>query len=114
MAYQDLTAQQQEDLQLYHKYLRTTMREILKWLLAIDKDHWDQYVTDTITPILGELLATDVIPDPTDLAGAQEMTKSELVAVKGVLDNIVSELTTARQNLVKAVGPVNAPDELFT
>lgn len=114
MAFQDLTAQQQEDLQLYHKYLRSSMREVLKWLLAIDKDHWDQYVTDVISPILVELLADDIIPDPTDLAGAQEMSKSELVALKGTLDNIVSELTTARQNLVKAVGPVNAPDELFT
>jgi hypothetical protein len=114
MAFADLTAQQQEDLQHYHLYLRTSMREVLKWLLAIDKEHWDQFVTDVISPILTELLAGDIIPDPTNLAGSQDMTKSELVTLKGTHDDLVTTLNNARANLVKAVGPVNAPDELFT
>ena len=104
MAFGDLTQQEQEDLMTADTYIRGVVSSVTQ---AIDLEmQWWQEVID---PIMAQLNNPDVIPNSTNLAGSQDLTKAELQGIKDwVKTSMADMINTNIALVVKAVG-INAP-----
>ena len=107
MAYIDLTAQQQTQLQDWLTIVRPMQGELARLCnhLQVAKDAH----TATIGVILGELIDADEIPNATGLAGATAVSKAELTEILVDANAILAAYNTAakRQLTTKFAGPAN-------
>lgn len=101
--YSDLTAAQKETVKQGELFVRGFLRELTRR----DIDLKLQWFTDNAAPILAALDAGAVIPNTSGLAGAQDLTKEQLTALKNWIASISADIETNKSILVKAIG-VNA------
>lgn len=83
MAYAQLSDEQKAAV----RALSNTVRPLAgEWARLLEKfQAVVAYYTGNVETILGELLATDEIPNATNLAGAQSLTKEQLVNLVGYM-----------------------------
>ena len=114
MAYEDLTQEQQASIQALSQVVRPLTGEFAK-LLAKFQVAVSYYVGNVET-ILAGLDASDLIPNTSGLAGAQDLTKEQFVNLMGYLiassatpDGSSGSFNTNyhRALYVRAAGPEN-------
>lgn len=106
MAYADLTTEQKASLDSWMLLFRATCGE-----LARVNNHGDA-VNIEYNGSAGEVLAllqdTDAIPNTSGLAGAESMTKAQIVTVVSYLQGVLAYNTSAhRGNIARACGEAN-------
>ena len=105
--YASLTQAQKDSLALGDKWVRGALVSLKQFTDNADFDLKLQYWTDTIAPILALLDAGATIPQASGHAGASDLTKAQLTAIKSWLEQIDADMTTNMSVVVKAIG-VNA------
>ena len=107
MAYADLTMEQKGVLDEWLNNLRATMGELARVNNHLEVAN-DVYNGQTLA-ILGELAGGDDIPNAGGLAGAQSLTKDEVVTMVSYAQGVLTNYNTAghRQNFGKAAGGAN-------
>lgn len=88
MAYADLTTEQKASVQALLQLVRPLTAEHIRTLEKMQAA--TAYYGGNVETILGELQNGDVIPNESGLAGAQSVTKSELVTQIGFFINASS------------------------
>jgi hypothetical protein len=99
MAYQDLTPEEQELLSEAERWLRGTVASLYRMLDDGDFPLKGAYWTQNITPILAQLQPSDPIPNTSGLAGAVDVTNSELTTAFNWLNSINTDAETNIQTL---------------
>lgn len=107
MAYADLTTEEQELLGQAERWLRGTVSSLYSMLDDGDFELKAAYWTENIVPILAQLNASDVVPNTSGLAGAVDVTSSELSSAYTWLTGINSDTETNIALVTKFIG-VNA------
>lgn len=106
MAYNDLTAEQQNVLGEYVRLLRAWSGE-----QARTNNHGEALNDDysQVQAILDLLANEDLISDGSGLAGAATLTKAEVISITAHMQGILTNYNTAghRQLWAKAAGPGN-------
>lgn len=83
MAYADLTTEQKASVDAMLALVRPLSGELARLLEKFQAVV--SYYSGNVETILGTLLDADAIPNQTGLAGAQSMTKAEVVTLVGYL-----------------------------
>lgn len=83
MAYNDLTANEKLAVQELAQFVRASVGELAR--LASKGRAIANYYSGNVEVILSELASSDLIPNESDLAGAQDLTKEQLVNLTGYL-----------------------------
>jgi hypothetical protein len=103
-----LTAEEQQVVQVFVDQLFRP--DVLRVVQALNisvgiKEEWDNRIQAMFT----KLAAGDVIPNGSNLAGAQAMTKSEVTAILTTFGALLTTNNTAanRAQYAKAIGGVN-------
>jgi len=107
MAYQDLTQQQQADMQVYVQMVRATalkLREAIK----------DMKGVVAVAALQGNALmhlinGPDTVPDQSNFAGAEGLTKSNVNALRDDFIAVLATYDEATKNniVIKAIGSAN-------
>ena len=107
MAYADLTTEQKSVLDEWLNQLRATMGELARVNNHLEVAD-DAYNGQT-SAILNELQGSDLVPNAGGLAGAQSLTKDEVVTMVSYAQGILTNYNTSghRQNFGKAAGSAN-------
>ena len=98
MAYADLTTEQKESVQALCQTVRPLSGELGRLLEKFQAVV--AYYTGNVETILGELQSSDVVPNLSGLAGAQGLTKEQLV-------NLIGYMITSSATADAAVGSYN-------
>lgn len=83
MAYADLTAEQKASVQALSQLVRPLSGELARLLEKFQAVV--SYYSGNVETILGELQTSDVIPNESGLAGAQDLTKEQFVNLVGYM-----------------------------
>jgi hypothetical protein len=114
MAYADLTTEQKESVQAMCQLVRPLSGELGRLLEKFQAVA--SYYTGNVETILTELQSSDVVPNASGLAGAQDVTKAELVSIVGYFLTLCAtpEASSGSYNTdyhralyAKACGPTN-------
>ena len=105
--YDSLTQEQKAALAMGDKWVRGALVSLKQFTDDADFDLKLQYWEDNILPILALLDAGETIPQATGHAGASDLNKGQLAAIKAWLAGIDGDMTTNMSTVVKAIG-VNA------
>ena len=105
--YDSLTTEQKAALALGDKWVRGALVSLKQFTDDADFDLKLQYWTDNIVPILALLDNGELIPQASGHAGASDLNKAQLAAIKTWLEGIDGDMTTNMTTVVKAIG-VNA------
>ncbi len=104
MAWVDLTAEQQQDVQQFDEQLRALFVSIQKVMRDADFTNLKQFYTGTVAPILGTLGAAEDVPRTSNLAMADDLQVSELQTLVGLINTLDTGITTNLALVVKAAG----------
>ena len=107
MAFTELTIQQQQMLGAEDKKVRAILRQFMQLVQAVDFLTWEEWSNQNITPILALLKSDDVLPNTTDLAGAQDLQVTDLDAVRSLAKQLFATAQDQLPLIVKAIG-INA------
>jgi hypothetical protein len=105
--YDSLTTEQKAALALGDKWVRGALVSLKQFTDDADFDLKLQYWQDTIVPVLALLDAEALIPQASGHAGASDLNKAQMAAIKSWLQGIDTDMTTNMSTVVKAIG-VNA------
>lgn len=105
--YDALTDEQKADIARYHTYAAGVFSSLAKLFRESDAATWSQFAVDNVDPYLDPLADAEVIPNPTDLGGAKDLTAAELRQARQVLRDLKAMRENNNSLLVKLVG-VNA------
>ncbi len=106
MAYADLTTEQKATLDDWTNQTRAILGEFAK--VCNHADAINIVYNGSIAAILAELSESDVVDNKSGLAGAQSMTKDEIVTCISYIQGFLQYNTDAhRGNIAKACGLVN-------
>ena len=114
MAYNDLTAEQKQSVQAMCQLVRPLSGELGRLLEKFQAVV--AYYSGNVESILAALQASDVVPNESGLAGAQNMTKEQLVNLVGYFITLCAtpdgssgsyNTNYHRALYAKACGPVN-------
>lgn len=107
MAYADLTQEQRDTLDDWLGLVRSVLGRFAR--LNNEFSAVDSQYNASVTTILSELASGDVIPDKTNLAGAEELTQAEVITLVSHIQGVLTDYNTAahRQLWSKAVGSPN-------
>lgn len=100
MLYSELSDAQKETVRQGDLFIRRWLRQ----MAGQDLDLKLQWYNDNMAPILALLDAGQVIPDSSNLAGAQDLTKEQVTALKNWIAGISADIETNKSLLVKAIG----------
>lgn len=103
----DLTADQKNAVQLYHKFVRGTFAELAKLSKNSNAVLMNQFAAANVDAAVASLDAGESIPNPTDYAGAVALTKEEFLAAQTILRGLSATQVASLALLVKLVG-INA------
>ena len=107
MAYADLTDTEKEDVEVFFTTVAPLLRNFAKLMKEIDPESLETWITEVIVPILSQLNATDVVPNPTTYAGSVDMELQELVVIRNIISELRLVRSDNRSELVKFIG-INA------
>jgi len=102
-----MTEEQAADVALYDRYLRGTLRDLMKVCKAREPVHWNQFAVDRVDGVLATLDDSEVVPNNTGLAGAVDLTVAEFRQLQTIARTLSTMVDENRGLLVKAIG-VNA------
>jgi hypothetical protein len=103
MAYVDLTDQEKSDLHTGEIFIRGMLSTLVQ-SYDTELDWWDAVVQ----PILDQLAPGDVVPNSSGLAGAQDLTRAQLEAIKAWMQVDIADKVIANMSLVVEAIGINA------
>ncbi len=102
--YDSLTPEQKSHLATLDTFARSFVSSIVQAANAGNASGVHQFSVDTVDPILSTLDATEVIPNSTNLQGAQDLTVTEFTALRDILRGLLTTQQTNVSLLTKAAG----------
>lgn len=107
MPFSDLDKSDQANLATEDQKVRGILTGLMQLVKQTDFTIWEEWSNQNVTPILGKLKPDDVLPNSTDLAGAQDLAVSDLDAVRTLAKQLYSMANENLALIVKAIG-INA------
>ena len=102
--YDSLTPEQKANFGIYDQFMRGVVSSLMKVSKGADAETMNQFAIDQIDQVLGTLDDAEVIPNSTDLGGAQDLTVAEFKTLQAFLRGLVATKDGNRALLVKAAG----------
>ena len=107
MAFTDLTVEERALLVIEDRKIRGILTGLMRLVRDTDFIVWEEWSNQNIAPLLGKLDSKEVLPNSTQLAGAQDLTTADVDAVRSIAKQLFSLAQDNLPLIVKAIG-VNA------
>lgn len=102
--YDDLTDEEKSNLAIHERYMRDNSKNLCRMTAELDTEQWDEFIRQTIDPILDSLNNNETIPNTSGLQGSKDFKVLEYKNLKQGLNDLHEQQQLLIELLVKACG----------